>query len=96
MERHMDHNCPFCTIEESLIVAQNTTAIAFRDTFPVAEGHTLVIPRPHVTSIFDLSDSDQAQVSQLVAHVRSALVDQLSSQWNWEMIAAGPWSSPPS
>ena len=70
--------CPFCTIEESLIVAQNTTSIAFSDAFPVTEGHTLVIPRQHVTSIFDLSDSDQAQLWQLVAQVRTLHSQQLS------------------
>jgi diadenosine tetraphosphate (Ap4A) HIT family hydrolase len=70
--------CPFCTIEESLIVAQNATSIAFRDAYPVADGHTLVIPRQHVTSIFDLSDSDQAQLWQLVAQVRTLLSRQRS------------------
>ncbi|MFV2066020.1 MAG: hypothetical protein ACC645_03505 [Pirellulales bacterium] len=29
----MVQNCPFCTIEESLIVAKNTTAIGFRDAY---------------------------------------------------------------
>jgi diadenosine tetraphosphate (Ap4A) HIT family hydrolase len=70
--------CPFCTSEESLIVAQNATAIALRDAYPVANGHTLVIPKQHVTSIFDLSDSDQAQLWELVAQVRTLLSQQLS------------------
>jgi diadenosine tetraphosphate (Ap4A) HIT family hydrolase len=70
--------CPFCTIKESLIVAQNATAIAFRDAYPVTDGHTLVIPRQHVSSIFDLCESDQIQLWQLVADVRSTLTDQLS------------------
>jgi diadenosine tetraphosphate (Ap4A) HIT family hydrolase len=70
--------CPFCTIEESLIVAQNATSIAFSDAFPVAEGHTLVIPRQHITSIFDLSDFDQAQLWQLAAQVRTLLSRQRS------------------
>ncbi len=77
-KNEMSVRCPFCTIEESQIVTQNAVAIAFRDAFPVAEGHTLVIPREHVTSIFDLSESDQAGQWQLVAQVRSDLAEQLS------------------
>jgi len=43
MEDLVEQACPFCTIEESLIVAQNATAIAFRDAYPIADGHTLVM-----------------------------------------------------
>lgn len=74
----MSGSCPFCEIEETLVVAQNSAALAFRDAFPIAEGHTLVIPREHVASIFDLSASGQASLWQLVAKVRSALAEQLS------------------
>ena len=74
----MKTTCPFCTIESSLIVARNTTAIALRDAFPVADWHTLVVPKQHLSSIFDLSESDQAQLWQLVAQVRSHLAEQLS------------------
>ena len=70
--------CPFCDIAIERVADQNATAIAFRDAFPIAEGHTLVISKQHVTSIFDLSDSDQAQLWELVAQVRTLLSQQLS------------------
>lgn len=75
-EMVVEQVCHFCTIEKSLIIAQNATAIAFRDAYPIADRHTLVIPRKHVTSIFDLSDSEQAQLWQLVAQVRAAISEQ--------------------
>lgn len=74
----MGSDCPFCHAESSQVVAENQVAVALRDAFPVAEGHTLVVPRQHVESIFDLSSSDQAALWQLVAHTRSVLSDQLS------------------
>ncbi len=70
--------CPFCNVASDRTFVRSSTAIAIRDAFPVANGHTLVIPRQHVPSIFDLPDSDQAQLWRLVAKVRSALAEQLS------------------
>jgi diadenosine tetraphosphate (Ap4A) HIT family hydrolase len=38
-----------------------------QDAFPVARGHTLIIPRRHVASIFDLPASEQADLFALLA-----------------------------
>ncbi len=38
------------------IIAENEHFIAFLDAFPVAKGHTLVIPKKEVDYIFDLED----------------------------------------
>lgn len=68
----MSESCPFCTRSKSL-VAENTSAVAFRDSFPIAESHTLVIPRRHVASLFDLSTEEQSALWELVAQVRADL-----------------------
>jgi diadenosine tetraphosphate (Ap4A) HIT family hydrolase len=70
--------CPFCNPEADLIFSQSSAAIALPDAFPVAAGHTLVVPRQDVASIFYLSESGQAQLWQLVAQVRSSLAEQFS------------------
>ena len=44
------------------------------DAFPVAEGHTLVLPRKHVSSIHELSEIEQDAIWELVRHVRSQLL----------------------
>lgn len=75
----MIESCPFCNTEDLLILAENTIGIAFPDAFPVAEGHTLIIPRRHVTSIFDVSEADQTQLWQLVALTRVQLAEQFAS-----------------
>jgi len=38
-------------------VAENENYLAFLDIFPVAKGHTLVIPKKEVDYIFDLEDN---------------------------------------
>jgi diadenosine tetraphosphate (Ap4A) HIT family hydrolase len=47
------------------------------DAFPVAEGHTLVVPKRHVASLFDLPEEDQAALWRLVALVRGKLASEL-------------------
>lgn len=49
---------------------QNEHAIAFLDAYPLTDGHTLVIPRKHVASIYELNAEEQAAVWSLVAQVR--------------------------
>jgi diadenosine tetraphosphate (Ap4A) HIT family hydrolase len=72
-----ENQCPFCDLEAPSIMLESDSAVALRDAFPVAEGHTLVIPKRHVASLFDLPEEDQAAVWKLVAFVRERLIDQL-------------------
>ena len=51
--------------------------MAFPDAFPVAEGHTLVVPKRHVASLFDLAEEEQAALWRLVAQVRGKLASEL-------------------
>jgi diadenosine tetraphosphate (Ap4A) HIT family hydrolase len=46
--------CPFCAISPDRVTLETEHGLAFSDGYPVALGHTLVIPRRHVASIFDL------------------------------------------
>jgi diadenosine tetraphosphate (Ap4A) HIT family hydrolase len=66
--------CPFCNVQADRVLAENDKAIAFYDGYPLAEGHTLVVPRKHVASLFDLNIDEQMGVWRLVAEVRLALV----------------------
>ena len=57
--------------------AESEFAVAFLDGFPITQGHTLVIPKRHVASLFELSEEEQAAVWRLVAHVRAKLVIEI-------------------
>jgi diadenosine tetraphosphate (Ap4A) HIT family hydrolase len=69
--------CPFCNIERSRILLESEQAIAVPDAFPVADGHMLVVPRPHVGSIYELTTSEQRAVWSLVGQVREHLLTGL-------------------
>ncbi len=67
--------CPFCNLNASRIQLENEVAITILDAFPVSEGHILVVPKKHVTSLYDLPPIEQASLWQLVSEVRGYLSD---------------------
>ena len=68
--------CPFCTLDENRVVLVADHAYAVRDGYPVAEGHTLVVPKRHVASLFDLPPDQRAALWRLVGKVRALLVER--------------------
>lgn len=72
----MDDNCPFCKVEsERELIASTPLSIAFFDGFPVSPGHTLIIPRRHVASFFDLTKDEQKDMLTLADNVKSIIDD---------------------
>jgi diadenosine tetraphosphate (Ap4A) HIT family hydrolase len=69
--------CPFCALPASRIVHSNELAVAIRDGFPVANGHTLVLPRRHVGRFFDLDRQERDAVLELIDAARGALDHEL-------------------
>jgi diadenosine tetraphosphate (Ap4A) HIT family hydrolase len=69
--------CPFCSYTPSSPWLETSISIALWDGFPVSEGHTLVVPRRHVTSLFDLPVSDLPLIWEFVTRVREELSQRL-------------------
>ena len=65
-------NCIFCNPERE-IVAENESAIAVFDNFPVSPGHVLVLPRRHVETIWDLDEAEYDRCFRLVREVQPIL-----------------------
>jgi ATP adenylyltransferase len=59
--------CPFCALPAAQLVAQNRLACAVRDRAPATPLHTLVLPRRHVASWFDLIAAERRAIDALVA-----------------------------
>ena len=73
----MADKCPFCEPDADRVWLQNQFGIVLWDAFPVTEGHTLVVPRQHVASIYELSAEEQAALWAMVADARHRLNDDL-------------------
>ena len=67
--------CAFCTLPESRIIDAGTLAMVVRDAFPVSPGHTLVIPKRHVGSFFDLTELERQDLLSLLDKAK-LVIDQ--------------------
>ena len=74
----MTMNCPFCSLPQDRIISENESAVTIRDGFPVSEGHTLVIPKRHVESLFDCNPNEKAGILQALEEAKVALDKEFS------------------
>ena len=88
-----DNHCPFCDIAQAppnpnpnpnpnpRIIAQNNDAFVIRDGYPVTPGHSLIIPKRHIGSFFETSESEKQCLL--------ALLEQAKVQLDGEFQPAG-------
>jgi diadenosine tetraphosphate (Ap4A) HIT family hydrolase len=70
--------CPFCErvlLDDSAHQRSTEHSIAFLDAFPSAPGHTLLIPRRHVSLLADLSADEHTDLFGLLREVVVAMQD---------------------
>jgi histidine triad (HIT) family protein len=84
-----DPNCIFCKIIAgeipAKVIIQNEKAMALLDAFPLASGHTIVIPKSHYAKVQQMSEKDAMAVFELVWKLAGAV--ETGSQVNASTIA---------
>jgi diadenosine tetraphosphate (Ap4A) HIT family hydrolase len=65
--------CIFCGIKEDRIIYQDSLWAAILDSYPVSEGHTLLIPKRHCKTYFDLNQVELGALVGAVDHVKEIL-----------------------
>jgi diadenosine tetraphosphate (Ap4A) HIT family hydrolase len=71
--------CTFCELPENRITAFNALAIAFRDKYPVTPLHTLIIPKRHAATFFDLFEPERRAVNYLLDEARTEIMSKDAS-----------------
>ena len=73
-QKNKNPDCPFCNLSENVeLISETATAVAFFDSFPVNQGHTLIIPKRHIASYFDLTIHEQRALWLLVNRCKTIL-----------------------
>ncbi|HYB49474.1 MAG TPA: HIT domain-containing protein [Burkholderiaceae bacterium] len=69
--------CPFCTLSESRVRFESALAVGVDDAYPVSPGHTLIVPRRHVGSYFELSHLERQAMNELLDQAQKDLANRL-------------------
>lgn len=72
-------DCLFCNIEPERVIAENEYAYAIRDGFPVTNLHTLIIPKRHAETYFDMTAEEKLACDELLTRFRNEIVNVDSS-----------------
>ena len=82
----MNENCPFCSLmygsdqrEFTRIIGYNDEFIAIRDRYPVTPGHTLLIPRRHIETPFELWGDEMLALNRIMRRQKQIIQAEDSS-----------------
>jgi diadenosine tetraphosphate (Ap4A) HIT family hydrolase len=64
--------CPFCAPKSETLL-ESTLSYARLDRYPVSPGHTLVLPKRHVETWFEMIQEEQQDAMFLIGQIRDYL-----------------------
>jgi diadenosine tetraphosphate (Ap4A) HIT family hydrolase len=68
--------CPFCALPPERIISQTPLSLMILDGYPVSPGHTLIIPKRHVGSFFEITIEERDSLLFLLHEARQRVMDQ--------------------
>jgi len=67
--------CVFCNPQRP-ILAETKLSLAFPDNYPVSKGHTLVIPKRHVISVWEMTTEEYTDAFALLKQIKELIQEQ--------------------
>ena len=58
--------CIFCNLDHKRIISSSNFFHIIRDSFPVSDLHTLIIPKRHAETYFDLDEDETGELSKVL------------------------------
>jgi histidine triad (HIT) family protein len=85
----MENNCLFCRISggetSTAFLFENDTLVVFKDINPAAPVHLLIVPKKHIRSINDLTDSDPPILSEMIMVAKDMAARQAVDQSGYRL-----------
>ena len=77
-------DCLFCDFDNDELIEEGQYCYARRDGYPVSEHHSLVIPKRHVASYFDLDEDEVIDMHRMVVQMKARIesMDKTVSGFN--------------
>ena len=71
--------CIFCKIRKEELQLENQLAYSSTDSYPVSEFHSLIVPKRHVETYFDLTKEEILACNDLILKTKEKILKQDSS-----------------
>ena len=71
--------CIFCKIRKKELQFENQLAYSSKDSYPVSEFHSLIVPKRHVETYFDLNKEEIHACNDLILKTKEKILKQDSS-----------------
>ena len=71
--------CIFCKIRKEELQFENQLAYSSIDSYPVSEFHSLIVPKRHVKSYFELTSEEIQACNELILKTKEKILKQDSS-----------------
>ncbi|HSB07006.1 MAG TPA: histidine triad nucleotide-binding protein [Thermodesulfobacteriota bacterium] len=86
----METSCTFCQIirgeKPAEILDQDDSLIVFRDIYPHAPVHLLIVPKKHIRSLNDLTEQDKDIISEMILKARETAGKQGISRSGYKLL----------
>ena len=71
--------CIFCNIRIEELQFENQLAYSSKDSYPVSELHSLIIPKRHVEKYFELTNEEIQACNELILKTKEKILEQDNS-----------------
>ena len=71
--------CIFCKIRTEELQFENQLAYSSRDSYPVSEFHSLIVPKRHVETYFELTNKEIQACNELILKTKDKILKEDSS-----------------
>ena len=71
--------CIFCKTRKEDLQFENQLAYSWTDSYPVSEFHSLIVPKRHVETYFDLTKEEIQSCNELILKTKDKILKQDSS-----------------
>ena len=71
--------CIFCVIRKEELQFENRLAYSSIDSYPVSEFHSLIVPKRHVETYFELTSEEIQACNELILKTKEKILKQDSS-----------------
>ena len=65
--------CPFCQRDPARVLVEDDLAVVYKDGFPLSVGHSLILPRRHIATLFEATGAEQLALLKALNNAKAIL-----------------------